>query len=432
MKRSKYTFIIEKESKFIMYNCWTEKMALLEAPLKDLIEEGDMQGIQQIHPDFYNYLVDKKFIVSSETNEFKKITELWEKVDNDESVLTLIINPTMDCNMRCWYCYEKREKGTVLNEKVYEAIIKLSQQKLQTDNFRRLNLCFFGGEPLLVFHKKVYPLMKKLSELCNIYNKEFYANFITNAYLLTDDVIEKMQETKVNGPISFQITLDGNEDYHNETRHTATKAGSYQQIIQNTKNALRHNMPVILRLNCTVKNIKSYLDVLSDLSDLSEAERKNIKIDMQHVWQDRSTSSFDFEELQNEVRNKFTQEGFFVMEKKHIDISRCYADQQNNIAINYNGDLYNCTAREFNDENKEGKLTETGLLEWNEKRTLRMALKYGNATCQSCRIYPLCHGNCSQFKLENQEKMGCIRGYSKDYMLKIVEDRIDFILNRTN
>lgn len=428
MKRSKYAFIVKRDSTFILYNCWYETLVAIEEPLKELFEQDSVDKIAEVHPQFYDYLVKKKFIISDEINEFEEVVDRWKQMDTDESILSITINPTMNCNMSCWYCYEKHDKETFISEELNSAIMKLIEQKNNQFQLKELNIGFFGGEPLLAFNKAVFPLLTKIRELCQIHTISMGANFVTNAYLLTDEVVNKLSDLHLNKPICFQITLDGNEKFHNEVRHTATGSGSYTKIISHLKNVLRHNMLVILRFNCTIKNIKSFIDVLSDLHDLSDEEKKNLVIDLQHVWQDVVLSKPEFESLQNEIRTYFRKEGFNVKELKHIDTSRCYADKDNHFVINYNGDLYNCTARDFNSKNKEGVLSEDGILEWNNKKDLRTSIKYGNETCHICKIYPLCHGDCSQFKLECENKTGCIRNYSEEYKIKIVEDRVDYLL----
>lgn len=428
MKRSKYAFIVKKDSTFILYNCWNETLVAIEEPLKELFEQESVDKIAEVHPQFYDYLVKKEFILSNETNEYKEVVDRWKQMDTDESVLNITVNPTMNCNMRCWYCYEKHDKEAIISDELISAIIKLVEHKNEKSKLKDLCLSFFGGEPLLTFNRAVLPLLTKIKKLCNKHCISFSTNFVTNGYLLTNKNIDKLLELHLEKPICFQITLDGNEKNHNDVRHTATGTGSYAEIVSNLKNALRHNMLVILRFNCTIKNIKSYIDVLSDLKDLSIEDKKLLVIDLQHVWQDIIFSKSEFELAQNEIRTIYRNEGFNVKELKHIDISRCYADKDNHFVINHNGDLYNCTAREFNSENKEGILSKNGELEWNEKKTMRTAIKYGNEACSICSIYPLCHGDCSQHKLESQSKTYCVRDYSEEYKTKIVEDRVDYLL----
>lgn len=85
----------------------------------------------------------------------------------------------------------------------------------------------------------------------------------------------------------------------------------------------------------------------------------------------------------------------------------CYADNMNNVVVNYNGDLYKCTAREFDPATREGILHEDGCTEWNERYYNRMKIKYASHACRECNIMPICNGGCSQNKLERNDLENC-------------------------
>ena len=70
-------------------------------------------------------------------------------------------------------------------------------------------------------------------------------------------------------------------------------------------------------------------------------------------------------------------------------------------------------------------------IRYNEiKRALREKLKYGNKTCLSCRIYPLCHGGCSQGKMDRERETGCLKRYTDIDKIKIIQDRVEFLLEQ--
>src|SRR6202020_1629629 len=82
----------------------------------------------------------------------------------------------------------------------------------------------------------------------------------------------------------------------------------------------------------------------------------------------------------------------------------CYADKRNSAVINYNGDIFKCTARDFTTTKRAGYLSNTGELVWeNNYLERRMTAKFNNKPCLSCKIIPLCNGGCSQHALEHLE-----------------------------
>ena len=59
-----------------------------------------------------------------------------------------------------------------------------------------------------------------------------------------------------------------------------------------------------------------------------------------------------------------------------------------------------------------------------DKFSQTVAVQAGNATCRACRIYPLCHGGCTQMKLEYKAPVGCLKGYTEEQKTKILSGRM--------
>lgn len=63
MKKSLYNFLFLCEGDWVLFNLATEEMSLLDAKVKQIYEENDMEGIRRLHPDFYAFLTEKRFAV---------------------------------------------------------------------------------------------------------------------------------------------------------------------------------------------------------------------------------------------------------------------------------------------------------------------------------------------------------------------------------
>lgn len=175
---------------------------------------------------------------------------------------TIFINPTLECNFRCWYCYEEHNNG-YMSEDIIEKIKLHIKHKVEKREFNQLNLGWFGGEPLLYFDKVVYPISKYVKQLMEENNIPFHNSITTNAYCINDDMIEKMQEI---GLRYFQITLDGNRERHNKIRNSAGKP-SYDIIIKNIIKICQklNNASVTLRINYDDVTLKKNVEeILSE------------------------------------------------------------------------------------------------------------------------------------------------------------------------
>lgn len=317
-----------------------------------------------------------------------------------------------------------------MTDEVSSAIIKLISKEIEKKGKRGIFISFFGGEPLLALNEVIIPFLESLNEIAKDINVN--VSFVTNGVLLTEKNLQLLKSTPFCKKLTFQVTLDGNELYHNKVKFFNNNQGTYSTIIQNIKDALRLGASITLRLNTTAENLMSFTDVVADLKDMPKSDIERLEIDFQHVWQDNLSDNMTFIEKQKSIRDIFVKEGFLVKELKHIDSSRCYADRKNHYVINYNGDVYKCTARDFSKENREGILTKEGEVIWNKNYEIRENVKFGNDVCRKCSIFPICHGGCSQFKMDYKSVNGCLRGYSKADKEKIIRDRVDYLINNNN
>jgi len=100
--------------------------------------------------------------------------------------------------------------------------------------------------------------------------------------------------------------------------------------------------------------------------------------------------------------------------------------------INYNGDVFKCTARDFADRiNRVGYLSNDGIIYWDSNlHKLRFnKSSIENEFCSECKFVPLCFGSCSQkrIELDSMDKQSFDRICYKDGLLISVErEMIDF------
>ena len=98
--------------------------------------------------------------------------------------------------------------------------------------------------------------------------------------------------------------------------------------------------------------------------------------------------------------------------------SPCYADRANSVIVNYNGDVYKCTACDFAKTKREGKLNEDGTIH---------AL-YSNKTCQECIIFPICDV-CSQKRLE-AISTECLHMYTEKDKYRLIANCVKTVIMR--
>lgn len=428
MKKSIYNHLSFIDGTWVLYNAYSDEVGVLDDEVKRLYEGKSLNEIQNIHPDFYNFLQEKGFSVTDSEVESEKCIAKWTKEDNDPSTFTLTINPTTDCNMRCWYCYEKHHKEHTMTSEILVRIYKLINTKMAEQELKKFDLAFFGGEPLMRFKSIVKPIIEHAYKLAELNKKELSIAFTTNGYLLSPRVIDFL--SSLNVPLHFQITLDGNEKSHDKIRHTLNGTGSYSRILNNCKNLLLNPLAKItLRCNYTSENVATFMDLLVDLEERNITPSHSLHIDFQRVWQDKGNDN-EIDMHLYSIQQAFRRKGFSTSDINAQEKYRCYAERKNHIVVNYDGSLFHCTARDFTEENSEGIICDDGSLHLNEKSKFRNKVKWGNSTCMECRIYPLCNGLCSQQKVERSGALGCLAGYTEEKKDSILEKRVRYLIEK--
>ena len=399
----------------------------LTPQLANIFNEGKAtpEKIKAQHAELYDHLLQKGIFVCDDADETEAYIRKREEYERSSGEYTITINPTLACNMSCWYCYESHKNMPAMSADVKQSVLLLIDKLLADNKLKKLNLSFFGGEPLLYFDKVVVDIINHAKMQCKAFDAKLSIHFTTNAYLLTDNVLKQLEGLDV----SFQITIDGGKQVHDSVRKTKGGEPTYARIVEHIHQTLSHGFPVGVRFNYTTKSIPSFIDVVKDFSHLQQEQKQLVNFTFQRVWQDNEGDADQVGQQVEHIERAFEQAGLFVNNAKSYIVPYCYADGVNTAVVNYNGDLFKCTARDFAPKSKEGTLAADGTLRWNERLRKRMSIRHGSDTCLQCRIYPICHGGCSQMKLEAPDGISsCPKGYDDDKLQEIMEGRALYLL----
>jgi uncharacterized protein len=427
MKASRFNVFFIEEGYNICYNTFSKEYIILEDMLFQMYDaafkNSSFEEILEVHPDFYNHLINKGFVVEDGLDEIAAVKEISYKVDNDDTKFELHINPTMNCNFKCWYCYETHIKDSKMDELTIantEKFIKnIFEEKTELKEF---HLSFFGGEPLLYFKKVIVPILKSTYELSIKRGVSFGSAMTTNGLLIDHEVIAICKQY---GLDFFQITLDGCKEKHDKVRFISEGRGSYAKIVSNMINLAKNKLTVLVRINIAVDTLDGLRDIINDFVCLNENERKYLSFDLHKVWQVKD----DIDSEIQEVRKFYRTKGFKVVSGTFDTVlNSCYGDHRNHATINYNGEAFKCTARDFTTNNSEGKLDGSGLIQWNEKLNKRLNSKFKNKPCLECRILPICGGGCSQQAIEHEGVDYCVYGFDENKKVEVVRNQFLEIL----
>jgi uncharacterized protein len=407
-KVSRYNIEVEHSDCMLLYNALTnvifpvsfEDYAVVETLLEHLPEFLDK------YPYLYAAFKKSGFIIHSDFDELAYI-----KLQNKRYVYThndyhITINPTLDCNLKCWYCSVSYAGAKHNKERMSDETISSLNNHIRNlvtqQKARSILLDWFGGEPMMYYDEvisKVSEFAKKITSEHNIILRQ---HITTNATLLDEKRIRQMKDFCFK---FFQIPIDGNEHRHNLIKYDSDKQGTYRKVVDNI-NLIADIIPNIfisLRINYDKQTLKNIRDILSDFSEKS---KNCITVDFQRVWQ---VSCADKErQLLQAAKKDFMEAGFksYFWAYKPLVFRRCYADSYLYYAINYNGKVFKCTARDYGDDMVLGNLHPSGKIIWNDAIMSKLFEKatFENEKCENCKMLPLCMGPCIQKNYEARVK----------------------------
>lgn len=398
-KLSRYNYEVENENRIIYFNGISTRSFSVSVEEHNFLKKqfSDLISFEIQYFSFFSKLIEWKFIVDSELNELDII-----RYENRSGVFLdrayrLFINPTLECNFRCWYCIQKHTKG-YMSDEIQKRIKNHIRYMIEDVKITSFNIDWFGGEPLLYFDEIVYPLAMYAREQAKKNNIPFYQNITTNGSLINERMAYAMKEI---GLSSFQITIDGDEKRHNKIRNINGKP-SFEKIM-NGINLICNIIPdahINLRLNYDDQTLeKSNMHVVFD--HIGEDCRSKISPMFVRVWQTakenmpQNNKQLELYKYCSDLGYKTTipGSGFSLGQKTH-----CYADRYFHAELNYDGAVFKCTAQGHDKEKEAGVLLEDGRIVWKKELLERMYSRatFENEMCLECKHLPICLGPCVQ------------------------------------
>ncbi len=388
-KQSKYTISQRIGNGVILCsNFRSGKHIFLSEQIFELFNDIPNKLEELIHsnPEGFNRLKEGLFLVDSNEDELSAILNNMINDLKDKTLYHVIINPTLDCNLSCWYCYENKIPHSMMSKNVENSICKHLTEYYKFSPFRFLKLSFFGGEPFLN-PNTILNIISFAKEFCLKNSVELILDFTTNGTLLSNSLLNSIKDY----PCFFQITLDGNKTKHNKIKYSKDISDAFSTTISNIY-LIQKIIPksiVSVRINFDSLTLLHFDEILSELDNL---DRLRSKIILKKVWQVNS-DSISKEKLLG-IIYKVLEKDFFLDYYSQGGI--CFADRNNQITFNYDGGIYKCTTiTHFNKDNSLGEIDQyTGLVSWkNEKIMSHSDFKIPDG-CKLCKLFPFCGGPC--------------------------------------
>jgi uncharacterized protein len=312
----------------------------------------------------------------------------------------MCLNITHKCNLACTYCFAERltneNAGTMTPEIIKGALDYLCRE---SGEVHRLQVDFFGGEPLLAFD-----LVKMGTEygreLEKKYDKKFLFTLTTNALLLNDEVIDFVKEQNM----SLILSLDGTQETHDLLRPARSGKGSHDTVLRNIKKVQTVLDPSAYYIRGTFtsqtleikKTLEYYLEqgfINVSLEPVSSPDNQEFALTEKHrdeiIRQYRETAAWLIDKPLIFYHFNLEMDNPLCLTRR---ITGCGAGVEY-IAVDPAGNMYPC--HQFIEDNRfimgnvlQGKRL-TGIIEHFRKSTI-----YEKEECQHCWARFYCSGGC--------------------------------------
>ena len=330
-------------------------------------------------------LVEMYFYVPLGFDEVEWVNKLRASMNSaskEQSITGYTIFTTMDCNARCFYCYEKGQPRISMTEKIANDVAEFIIKKASN---KPVDFRWFGGEPLVNANA--------IDIICNTmitHGIRFKSSMISNGLLFTDSIVSRARDVwKLK---RVQITLDGTKDVYQKTKSYKGAAGNeFERVIDNINRLIEANIKVIIRLNQGLYNTSDLLELIDFLS-MKFREKKLISV-YNHLLFDEdikpeNPSENEVYKRYKQLQNKIIECGLFINNplKKILKCSHCMADNDSSIIITPIGDIGKC--EHFSNEHLVGNIYEP---EFDSNEILKWKEQYQpTEKCFECPLYPQC------------------------------------------
>lgn len=404
MRTSNYNIFINSDRGVLVFNALTDSYVFVNDDEAKFLKTREFISSGIFESERIKRFQDAGILVKDDFNELAYLKHIYSKEMHESDVFDLTILPTLDCNVRCWYCFENKNVGSRITPSIKGNILLFIQNIIKDRPYiKEISIDLFGGEPLLHYEEDLDDFLHQIKNVVEGLGKKATFLFITNGLRLTEEVMDRIKDLSP----QFQISIDGYKERHDKIKVLSKHAdiSTYDLVIHNLKNVCKcDHVHVILRLNYDEQTLKNVGKILSDIKDI---DRSKISIHFERVWQTKKHIAITNDAL-IDAWKLLVSHGFQVTYLKFFHTpSSCMSSKQDQVAISYDGKIFKCTGCDFARTEEDGNLMSNGNIAWKgNKAEERIQIQtYNHPECLQCKLLPLCWGPCCQKHLLKKEKV---------------------------
>lgn len=396
---------------------------------ESLLEEiKNISSINSFSEDMLKKLLKRGYITTkSQEEEYAYAARIAKALHQESDILSTSFTwvVSYNCNFRCPYCFEGREKKDGSQKLVFTKeqvdIAYEAQDVIQPHpQLRTSMITLYGGEPLLAENKDVVNYIVQEGV-----KRGYTFTAITNGYEI--DQFENILGE--NGIYRLQITIDGPKEIHNKRRIHYRDHNTFDKIIENIKLALDKGVRIVVRMNSDGRNIDQcnelknyfkeklffdypyfyfYIARLRNYYEITSEEQQGLNF--------ISPQSFITKQRQTQLTPFTLDSGYYkdiydaLSHKRSIPFRpvACKA-QSNECVLDPLGNIYPCWETVGKKEHVKGTYSKDGVTwdiniynKWNNMDVIK------TKPCRTCNYVLFCAGGCPYHRMLQKNEQQCI------------------------
>lgn len=396
VRLGKCVSFVRHEGKVYAYNALNGGLCELEQAVYESMAKQDFDGVKSSNLSAYNDLMKTFYIVPDGFDEVSYTRLMTWKAKLAGDILSLTIAPTLDCNFRCFYCYQQNYKEPqYMTKETADKLVEFTKERIRPSG--RVSISWYGGEPLLALNTIEYiskELQKALGEeeTEGKTNQKLRASIVTNGYLLDERNAEIL--SKECHVTSLHVTLDGPKDIHDRRRPYKGGSSSFDAIMGNLKSNAHFFERVYIRINVDKTNQPFLSDLLKGLKDMSGNVQPYLAPVRTDNVQDAGFAKgcYDSKDFGLEVESKPELANLLMYPQPTYGV--CGAVRDNSFCIDPEGYLYKCWNEVGQRKQSIGSVVD-GITNYERYLKWMSFDPTDYHDCRECGILPICNaGNC--------------------------------------
>lgn len=408
LRKMHYVVRQEVEGKVLLYNSITRELLLLTPD-----EEAGMLASAELYEKWF--VVPDDFNEREFTDQLRGLARMVKR--RTEGIDNYTIFTTMDCNARCFYCYETGRPRVPMSEYVAHR----TAQFIVAHHRNEVKLGWFGGEPLYNM-----PVIDTIVSDLQQAGVPYHSTMISNAYLFTPELVERARTVwKLK---DIQITLDGTEKVYNRAKSYIYPGNAFARVLDNISLLLGAEVKVVVRLNADLYNIDDLNALVDQLYD--RFGNHPLLSVYSHALFERSAGSHNMkrnDEKRHEIfrrrmklNGKLFRYGFFMTGARipnSIRTNSCMADNDSTVTVLPTGRLGKC--EHYSEDHFIGTLASDKF----DQKMLDYFKQLAplSPNCDTCAYYP----ECLRLKTCVEEDGNCFDVQRKECIMEMRQEMLN-------